>query len=200
MTFSSPNNSDQPSQRYSIQPEPEYADQEPDGPFLPEEEHPGSVTGTPASDPGLASSVSLARQGESPTGAIVPRSQTSSRQEEFARNVSSRNYRDALASVVTQLSHLEIVTIVEDENEAVPLSGGASQQGMPGKRMVTTIDLLDGDITNVIGSRFVENPTYSPLREMHRQQVDQGFSILDKNVQILIRAIQQLKQLAMDQG
>jgi hypothetical protein len=200
MTFSSANNSSQPPQHYSIQPEPENADQELDGPFLPVQESPGSATAAAPPDSGVASSGSLARQGERLPGAIVPRAQVSSRQEEFARNVSSQNYRDALASVVTQLSHLEIVTIVEDENEPVSPSGGGSQQGMPGKRMVTTIDLLDGDITNVIGSRFVENPTYSPLREMHRQQVDQGFSILDKNVQILMSAIQQLKQLAIDQG
>jgi hypothetical protein len=102
---------------------------------------------------------------------------------------------EAVATVVSQLCHLEIVTIVEDEDDLSNMVEPAPDQGLPGQRIITRMDLVGGDITKVIGKRFVERSEYKPLQEIHNQQVAEGLGIMKNNLENLVKAINSLKSL-----
>lgn len=116
--------------------------------------------------------------------------------QEFAACVRQKKYVDAMATVVSQLCYLEIVTIVEDENDAQATVAGYQDQGLPGHRMVTRIDLAGGDITTILGKRFIEDPNYKPIQDLHHKQVAEGLEIIKNNIGILKDAINTLKNLA----
>jgi hypothetical protein len=116
-------------------------------------------------------------------------------QREFAESIRNGKYVEAVATVVSKLCHLEIVTIVEDEEDALSHVDSAHSQGLPGQRMITRMDLVGGDITKVIGKRFIERPEYKPLQEMHNQQVTEGLGIMKTNLENLMNAINSLKNL-----
>lgn len=176
---------------FSLQPEAEEwpAEPEPHIDVLPASPpSPVALPGTShlAATPGLPSSpaAELVR---------VPRDDA---QTEFANCVRQRNYVGAFASVVSRLCQLEVITIIEDEDHpASPLELG-QDQGLPGHRLLTRIDLLTGDITNILGKRFIENPDYKPIKDLHNQQVDKGLAIMKDNLQTLMSAFNSLKNLA----
>ena len=124
--------------------------------------------------------------------AIVSQNDT---QREFAESIRSGKYVEAVATVVSKLCHLEIVTIVEDEDDPRSPVGLAHSQGIAGQRMITRMDLVGGDITKVIGKRFIERSEYKPLQEMHNQQVTEGLGIMKTNLDNLVKAINSLKNL-----
>jgi hypothetical protein len=109
----------------------------------------------------------------------------------FQEKVNDNKFFEAFASVIEDTVTLEIMTIVEDENENWVKDKGdrKKEQGMPGKRMVTQIKLLNGDITNIIGNRFIENPSYEHLREFHETQVLKGQDIIKGNLECLHKAL-----------
>jgi hypothetical protein len=116
-------------------------------------------------------------------------------QQEFAESIRNGKYMEAVATVVSQLCHLEIVTIVEDEDDLPSNVDLAHSQGLPGQRIITRMDLVGGDITKVIGKRFIERSEYKPLQEMHNQQVAEGLGIMKTNLDNLVKAINSLKSL-----
>lgn len=116
-------------------------------------------------------------------------------QREFAESIRNGKYMEAVATVVSQLCHLEIVTIVEDEDDLSNMVEPAPDQGLPGQRIITRMDLVGGDITKVIGKRFVERSEYKPLQEIHNQQVAEGLGIMKNNLENLVKAINSLKSL-----
>jgi hypothetical protein len=135
---------------------------------------------------------SLVRLPMEPDMAIVSQNDT---QREFAESIRSGKYVEAVATVVSKLCHLEIVTIVEDEDDPRSPVGLAHSQGIAGQRMITRMDLVGGDITKVIGKRFIERSEYKPLQEMHNQQVTEGLGIMKTNLDNLVKAINSLKNL-----
>jgi hypothetical protein len=137
----------------------------------------GSLLVRPSTQPGMAS----VRQDDP--------------QQEFAESIRNGNYMEAVATVVSQLCHLEIVTIVEDEDDLSNMVESAPDQGLPGQRIITRMDLVGGDITKVIGKRFVERSEYKPLQEIHNQQVAEGLGIMKNNLENLVKAINSLKSL-----
>jgi hypothetical protein len=116
-------------------------------------------------------------------------------QREFAESIRNGNYVEAVATVVSKLCHLEIVTIVEDEDCPPSSEDLAHSQGTVGQRIITRMDLVGGDITKVIGKRFVERSEYKPLQDMHNQQVTEGLAIMKTNLDNLVKAINSLKSL-----
>jgi hypothetical protein len=174
---------------------------QPDAEDLPE--LPNGNNHTPAASPGQSLGPEetsqvihpplLARPAVDAGMAIVRRDDP---RREFAECVKQRNYVDAMAAVVGQLCYLEIVTIVEDEDEAQSASESSQDQGLPGHRMVTRMDMAAGDITKIIGKRFIENPDYKPIQDLHQRQVAEGLDVIKNNIQILMNAINSLKNLA----
>ena len=117
------------------------------------------------------------------------------KQQAFAQKISQRNFFDAMAMIVGELSHLEIMTIVEDEDDPYFEGDLSDYRGLPGQRMITRIGLIDGDIQNFIGSRFIESASYQDLNQFHREQVEQSHQIIKNNLEALKNAINYLEGL-----
>jgi hypothetical protein len=115
---------------------------------------------------------------------------------EFRASIRNRNFGEALALIVANMAELRIETFVEDENDSADAASISDYQGLPGKRMITSINLLDGDIKNIIGNRFVRDETYGSVCEYHREQIVSGMQIIRDNIDTLKHAIQSLRELA----
>lgn len=130
------------------------------------------------------------------SGSMLP----SPSEQEFRRNINEKNFYEAFAVVVKDLNRLKVTTIIEDEIEGGNAGFAEDLQGQPGKRMITAIDLIDGDITNVIGTRFIDNPDYAKLREEHIEQVLKGQDIVKGNLEVLRTAIRELIEIGQKLG
>jgi hypothetical protein len=64
----------------------------------------------------------------------------------------------------------------------------------PGERLQTQIDLVQGDIRNEIGDRFVTDEAYRDLRQFHLEQVAVGQRIIQQNLQSLQQLFTVLSQ------
>jgi hypothetical protein len=102
--------------------------------------------------------------------------------EEFKREFKAGNFDRALKLALTEAIELKITTWV------MPADADGfdrHEQAKPGDRMYTRINIIDGDIENEIGSRFLNGGPYSELREFHLDQVKQGRNIINRNLQNL---------------
>lgn len=116
-------------------------------------------------------------------------------QQKFEKAVREKNFFEAFLSVIHEAVQLKILTVVEDENDPLFEDNLSLLQGQPGKRMATFIELLSGDIKNVIGSRFLENNHYQEILNFHREQVEEGQQIIEKNIESLRKILIYLMEL-----
>lgn len=158
----------------------------------------GSEFRTPGTSGNDAIASSLSRSTNPPSGG---RRSTSSK-EQYKKHISDRNFFEAFAVVVKDLNQLKVTTIIEDELEDAntQMIPTERNEGKPGKRMVTVIDLIDGDITNIIGSRFINDSSYGNLRQQHLEQVVKGQEIIKSNLKILQDAIDELIKIGQSMG
>jgi hypothetical protein len=117
-----------------------------------------------------------------------------SHKEKFNQNIKNGNFFDAFVSVIEDAVTLEIITIVEDIGDPdTEINGDKNERtnnkGLPGKRIMTTIGLLEGDIQNVVGSQFISDPAYEKLRTFHETQVAKGETIIQSNLESLHKAM-----------
>lgn len=89
----------------------------------------------------------------------------------------TKNFGDALISVFEDLVKLEIVTWV---------AASGDTEAKPGNCLKTTINLIDGDIINEIGAKFLTDPEYVSLRAFHESQVALGSDTIKKNLETLV--------------
>lgn len=112
---------------------------------------------------------------------------------------------DKLLRGVQSAVQLRVVTIVGE----VSLTGefgkpniDFADPGKPSKDVIaTSINLVDGDITNVVPERFWA-PDKEPIRSYHEQQVQNGHEVVRRNLQLigeigssLIAMVSQVKAL-----
>jgi hypothetical protein len=116
-------------------------------------------------------------------------------QQKFEEAVKKKNFFEAFLAVIHEAVQLKILTVVEDENDPLFEDNLSHLQGQPGKRMATFIELLSGDIKNVIGSRFLENSHYQEILNFHREQVEEGQQIIEKNIESLRKILIYLIEL-----
>ena len=112
----------------------------------------------------------------------------------FGQQIKDKNFFDAFASVIEDAVNLKIVTVVEDE--VIDIQSEVIEkdyQGEKGKRMITIINLLDGDIKNVIGRQFMSE--YEALRKFHQEQVLDGKNIVQQNLNTLSTTINSLIEI-----
>lgn len=121
----------------------------------------------------------------------------SEKEAEFKKKIKERNFFEAFAGVVMDLVRLEVITVVEDQ--VTPYQSLDEIEGLPGQRMVTIVNLLDGDIKNIIGSRFVEDAAYTQLKDFHAEQVNKSHAILKGNIDCLSTAIKSLLDIKKQQ-
>ncbi|MEH2295088.1 hypothetical protein [Nostoc sp.] len=113
---------------------------------------------------------------------------------EFKRKVNQMNTKgegfniddviDAIKTAIVEVVELEITTWVPDSSTQFEELQG-QQIAKPGNRMYTTINLIDGDINNEVGSQFVGSGAYTELRDFHLSQVKESREIMQKNLETL---------------
>ncbi len=88
---------------------------------------------------------------------------------------------------IEKVVELEITTCVteisgqpgDDLEKSPELTNKSSSQ------MYTRINLIDGEIENIIGSEFIGNGVYAELREFHLNQVKESSQIIKNNIESL---------------
>jgi hypothetical protein len=111
---------------------------------------------------------------------------------------------DKLLRGVQSAVELRVITVVGDVKlggklEAPQVSFGGEK--LEGSAIVTSINLVEGDITNVVPDQFW-SPDKEVIRKYHEQQVSNGHDIVDRNLRLisevgeaLIRTLSNLKNL-----
>ena len=100
--------------------------------------------------------------------------------EDFKQALKAGKLTEALVVAMGEAIRLNITTsVVDASDDSNWLSQGEVK---PGCRMHTQIDVVQGDINNEIGSRFLESDTYQQLRQFHLEQVSQGTKIIQDNL------------------
>ncbi len=103
--------------------------------------------------------------------------------EEFRKQLKAGELVDALTLALGEAIELNITTWVSSANSMqAPVH---SNQALPGHRMRTRINLVEGDIDNEIGSEFMTDGPYAELREFHLSQVQEGRHIIQQNLESL---------------
>ncbi|NEP13193.1 MAG: hypothetical protein F6J92_37920 [Symploca sp. SIO1A3] len=96
--------------------------------------------------------------------------------DEFKAKLKAGEIVDALTLAMSEAVELEITTWVSSAN---------SEQSSPGYRMRTHMNIVDGNISNEIGTHFIGNGPYTELREFHMEQVLEGRKIIRQNLESL---------------
>lgn len=93
---------------------------------------------------------------------------------------------EAIKTALGEAIELEITTWVAmaDHSEEKPSSAHNVDPSHvdPSHRMHTRINIVNGQIDNQIGSRFIRDKTYDELREFHLNQVKRGQAIIHQNL------------------
>ena len=102
--------------------------------------------------------------------------------DEFRQKLRAGELLDALTLALGEAIELNITTWVSSE-KSLTTNVTAINQPLPGHRMHTRINLVDGDIENEIGTEFMSAGPYTELREFHLQQVQKGRQIIQQNLE-----------------
>jgi hypothetical protein len=110
---------------------------------------------------------------------------------DFKKNgVSFNDIVDIMKTAIADVVELEIETSVFDASSSFR---DESQTAKPENRLLTRINLIDGDIKNEVGSKFIGDGPYAELREFHLSQVKESREIIQKNIE----SIQKLYEILM---
>lgn len=119
--------------------------------------------------------------------------------DEFQAQIRSGNIVEALTMAIGGAIELEITTWVAS-------SQSNTDEQSAGNRIRTRISIVDGEIDNEVGSKFIGIGPYTELRELHLQQVQQGREIIQRNLEnlqqmfiVLSSTISQLPQGTLPQ-
>lgn len=63
--------------------------------------------------------------------------------------------------------------------------------GADSKKISTKIDLIQGDISNSIDGAFLRDEKLAPIRDFHSNQVEKGQQIINGNVDVIVKLVQQ---------
>lgn len=99
---------------------------------------------------------------------------------------------DRVEAAVADLTTLKVVTAVGDVNlsqEVVEENGVKSQKHAEtyqnAKAILSTIDLIDGDIMTVIDEVFINEKSYMAVRDDHLARIKTAQEIVEANVKLL---------------
>ncbi|HEY9694367.1 MAG TPA: hypothetical protein V6D15_19360 [Oculatellaceae cyanobacterium] len=96
--------------------------------------------------------------------------------DDFKEQLKAGKIVEALALALSEAIELQVTTWVSSDQET---------DIKPGQRLRTRINLLEGDIENEIGKKFIGNSPYRELRDFHQDQVNQGQKIIQDNLNSL---------------
>lgn len=101
---------------------------------------------------------------------------------------------NAVKQAIVDVTELEITTWVPDSSTQDEPQNFI-EKAKPGNRIHTVIRLIDGDITNEVGSQFVGNGPYTELREFHLTQIKESREIMHKNIESIHKLYEILMEL-----
>ena len=110
-------------------------------------------------------------------------------------HLNAGNFLTAFSEAMDRVTNLEVVTVIEEPNSTnlrdTKDGTKASQIGDPGKVLYTKISLVDGDIVNVYGREFINESesSHQSLIQFHKEQVQKGETIIQNNIDTLIKII-----------
>jgi len=106
--------------------------------------------------------------------------------DDFKEQLKAGNVVDALTLALSEAIELKITTWVSSDSEADANSQNSSQsQPLPGNRLRTRINIVDGEIDNEVGTQFIGYGPYSELRQFHMEQIQAGRQMLQQNMATL---------------
>jgi hypothetical protein len=101
-----------------------------------------------------------------------------------------------IENAVKDLTTLKVVTAVGDvtiSQNSVTENGETHQTRAENyqnaKAILSTIDLIDGDIMTVMDEVFANEATYASIRDEHLERIKSAQDIVDKNVQTLLTLV-----------
>lgn len=100
--------------------------------------------------------------------------------DEFKQKLKAGQIVDALTLAIGEIIELEITTWVSTNDTPVE---GDELKPQPDACMRTRINLVEGDIENQIGEKFLGSGPYSELKDFHLEQVKEGRLIIQNNLE-----------------
>jgi hypothetical protein len=112
--------------------------------------------------------------------------------DEFKDKLRSGEIFEALTIAMSEAIELKVTTWISSA-ESPPTArdfyanGTLKEDLQPprGSCLQTRINLVDGEVENLIGSEFIGNEAYAELQQFHLEQVKEGREILLKNIESL---------------
>jgi hypothetical protein len=111
--------------------------------------------------------------------------------------MAEKSIADAIKSAVKDLTQLEVVTMVGPVSVKANDTGKIVADIAPDtetKAMVTRIDLIDGDIRNLVDPVFVTGDLQS-VRDFHNEQVKKGNDIIVRNIEAVADLAKKIETL-----
>jgi len=103
---------------------------------------------------------------------------------DFKEQLRAGKIVDALTLALGEAVELEITTWVSSANTDAE-SDAELDQPTADCRIRTRMNIVDGNIENVVGTQFIGNGPYTELREFHMVQVQEGHQIIQQNLESL---------------
>ncbi|NES97196.1 MAG: hypothetical protein F6K32_18565, partial [Desertifilum sp. SIO1I2] len=101
--------------------------------------------------------------------------------DDFKALIRAGKLAEALKTALSESIELDIATWVSlaDPYGTEPQN---PESALPGHRMKTRINIVDGDINTEVGSVFVDNSAFAELREFHISQIKASHEIIQRNL------------------
>jgi len=109
--------------------------------------------------------------------------------------MAEKNILDAIKAGFKDLRQLEIITVVGPVKVETGPEGKIKvsiPEDATTKAMVSRIDLIDGDVRNLIDPAFVTGDLTS-LRDFHNDQVKKGNDIIVKNIEAVVELAKKIE-------
>lgn len=110
-----------------------------------------------------------------------------------------------IEAAVSDLTTLKVVTAVGDVNisqEVVAVgedkTESRSESYQNAKAILSTIDLIDGDIMTVMDDVFATDENYASIREDHLERIKDAQDIVDKNINTLKNLVRTVGDILED--
>lgn len=104
--------------------------------------------------------------------------------DDFKAQLKAGKIVDALTLALGEAVELEITTWVSSSGS--DSKSLVEEEQPPAEcRMRTRINIIDGDISNEVGSEFIGNGPYTELQQFHKLQVQQGPQMIQQNLENL---------------
>lgn len=109
-----------------------------------------------------------------------------------------------IENAVKDLTSLKVVTAVGDvtisEKTETDATGkqqrSRTEQYLNAKAIISTIDLVDGDIETIMDGVFAsDNAAYAIIRNEHMERIKTAHDIVDKNVETLQKLIKTIREI-----